>query len=334
MSRETGIGVASSPRPSQPYRVAITHPRRVSRNLSGWVRQQLPEELGECYSERFSLERDLILIRHRYHPILDLVEEASLPFDCDMLGITFCMQGNQVCQAAGGPAWFFRAGYTAVTVFQKVLEERSYTAGATVNQLRLLVGEKTLCRYIGVEHTQRLMATGRTQQLAQRKTSSTSSAHVTALVRYLTHSESNALNIHIHALSLLAEQLDFLSQNTLKDDSSRISVHEMQKVQCVRDLMIESLDQPLTIPYLCSVVGVSESALKEGFHRVFKTTPHRMLLELRMRRAHALLEAGYQVAQVAYKVGYKHPSNFSSAFSGFYGISPKTVFAPSSRFKH
>ncbi|MGA8133785.1 MAG: AraC family transcriptional regulator [Pseudomonas gingeri] len=334
MSGDVGIGLATYLRQPQPYRVAITHPRRVSCNLFGWVRQQLPEELGECYSERFSLEHDLILIRHRYHPILDLVEEASAPYDGEMLGITFCMQGNLVYQAVGGPTLYFRAGYTAITVFQTTLEERSYAAGATVNQLRLLVGEKTLCRYIGIEHTQRLLATGKTRQLAQRRTSSASSAHVTALVRYLTHSDHNTLSIHIHALSLLAEQLDFLAPNTLKDDPTKLSVPDLQRLQCVRDLMIERLDQPLTVRYLCSLVGLSETGLKEGFHRVFKTTPHRMLLELRMRRAHSLLEAGYQVAQVAYKVGYKHPSNFSSAFSSFYGISPKSVFTPSSRIKH
>lgn len=331
MSREAGAGGASYQRQSQPYRVAISHPRRISCNLSGWVRQQLPEELGDCCSERFSLEQDLILVRHRYHPLLDLVEEAGPPFDCDMLGITFCMQGNLVCQAGGGPEWSFRAGYTAVTVFPKALEERSYKAGATVNQLRLMVGEQTLRRYIGFENTQRLLATGRKIHLAQRKTSSASSAHVTALVRYLAHSDHNTLSIHIHALSLLAEQLDYLAPDANRPDHERSSACDIQRMQRARDLMIQQLDQPLTVASLCSVVGVSESALKEGFHRVFNTTPHRMLLELRMRRAHALLEAGFQVAQVAYKVGYKHPSNFSSAFSSFYGISPKSVVASVTR---
>lgn len=330
MSLKPGNDVAAYSRKAQPCRIAVTHPRRISRSVSGWVRQQLPEELGECYCEKFSLEHDLILIRHRYHPVLDLIEEASPVCDGDMLGITFGMQGNLVYQALGGPALFLRAGYTSVTVFQKALEQLSYTAGATVNQLRLLVGEKTLCRYVGLEHARRLLATGKLQQLLQRKTSSASSAHASALVRYLNHSDHNALSIHIHALNLLAEQLAILVPGGSRPSSTKLSLNNLQRVQRVRDLMMEHLDQPLTTSYLCSVAGLSESALKEGFHTLFKTTPHRMLLELRMHRAHALLESGSQVAQVAYMVGYRHPSNFSAAFAKFYGVSPKCVFASSS----
>lgn len=200
MSRKASTDVAAYSLTPQPYRVAVNHPRRISRLVSGWVRQQLPEELGDCCSEQFSLERDLILIRHRYHPVLDLVEEASPAGDFDMLGITFGMQGNLAYQAVGGPALFFRAGYTTVTVFQRSLEYLSFAAGATVNQLRLLVGEKTLCRYVGQEHARRLLATGKPCQLAQRKTSRASSANANALVRYLTHNDHDVLNIHIHTL--------------------------------------------------------------------------------------------------------------------------------------
>ena len=45
-----------------------------------------------------------------------------------------------------------------------------------------------------------------------------------------------------------------------------------------------------------------------------------------MRRAWALLETGCQVAQAGWQVGYAHPSNFSAAFTRFYGRSPKSVF--------
>lgn len=44
-----------------------------------------------------------------------------------------------------------------------------------------------------------------------------------------------------------------------------------------------------------------------------------------MQRAHTLLQESSQVAQVAYKVGYSHPSNFSAAFSGYFGFAPKQV---------
>ncbi|MCU9949128.1 helix-turn-helix domain-containing protein [Pseudomonas sp. PDM13] len=45
-----------------------------------------------------------------------------------------------------------------------------------------------------------------------------------------------------------------------------------------------------------------------------------------MHKAHLLLESGCQVAQAAWQVGYRHPNNFSAAFTAFFGKSPKTVF--------
>ncbi|MDF3852258.1 helix-turn-helix domain-containing protein, partial [Achromobacter denitrificans] len=39
-----------------------------------------------------------------------------------------------------------------------------------------------------------------------------------------------------------------------------------------------------------------------------------------------LLETGCQVAQAAYRVGYRHPANFSAAFTRFHGRAPKSVF--------
>ncbi|MNG39296.1 Helix-turn-helix domain protein [compost metagenome] len=51
-----------------------------------------------------------------------------------------------------------------------------------------------------------------------------------------------------------------------------------------------------------------------------------MLHEIRMRKAYTLLESGCQVAQAAYRVGYKFPGSFSTAFTRFFGKPPKSVF--------
>ena len=50
---------------SQSYRVASTNSLQVSNDTGGWMRQQLPEELGECYSERLCLDDDLMVVRSR-----------------------------------------------------------------------------------------------------------------------------------------------------------------------------------------------------------------------------------------------------------------------------
>ncbi|MNG24257.1 Regulatory protein PchR [compost metagenome] len=85
------------------------------------------------------------------------------------------------------------------------------------------------------------------------------------------------------------------------------------------------MDRALTIPYLCAAVGLNECKFKQGFRDLFGASPHRFLLDLRMRRAWALLESGCQVAQAAWQVGYAHPTNFSAAFMRYFGRTPKSV---------
>nr|WP_269137351.1 AraC family transcriptional regulator [Pseudomonas sp. PGPR40] len=289
------------------------------------MRQQLPEELGECYSERLCLDDDLMVVRSRYHPTRNLIEETVSPHNRHMLVITFGMQGDSGYKGADGSAVSFRAGYTTITSFQLSLGERCYEAGATVSQLRLLIGESMLRKYIGEQRTRQLLGNGNVRQLAFQKTSAASASHACALTRYLNQGVTGTLDMHIHTLSLLSEQLKLLSP-AASAECLQFSAVDIEKLDRARDIMIEQMDQPLTIPYLCAAVGLNEFKLKEGLHYRFNSTPHRMLHEIRMRKAYTLLESGCQVAQAAYQVGYKFPNNFSAAFTRFFGKPPKTVF--------
>jgi AraC family transcriptional activator of pyochelin receptor len=73
-------------------------------------------------------------------------------------------------------------------------------------------------------------------------------------------------------------------------------------------------------------VGTNQLKLKQLFHHFFNSTPYGVLLEIRMHAAHRLLESTHcQVAAAAESVGYRHTSNFSVAFTKYFGISPKHI---------
>ncbi|ALM54608.1 AraC family transcriptional regulator [Halomonas huangheensis] len=284
---------------------------------------ELPEDVGACYCERISLENDLILVRLRYRPTCNLKEETINPHGRHMLAITFGLEGQSGYRGTEGTELLFRAGFTTVAAFCSSHGERHYVAGNTVSQLRLLVGEQTLSKYLGQSRARALLGGKSIQQLAFRKSSRVSQGHATALASAFCMSSPNLLDMHFHSLALLSEQLRPIAPPT--PESSSLSWQDVEALESVRDLMLERLDQPLTIPHLCAATGLNEFKLKEGFHKHFNTTPHRMLHDLRMRKAHALLESGCQVAQAAYQCGYRHPSNFSTAFSSFFGYPPKSL---------
>ncbi len=64
--------------------------------------------------------------------------------------------------------------------------------------------------------------------------------------------------------------------------------------------------------------------LTRQFRRYFNTTPHQMLLELRMRRARHLLEREeLSIKEISVAVGYPNSLNFSTEFRRRVGMSPR-----------
>jgi AraC-like DNA-binding protein len=306
------------------YQVSIAEAQQAESPAPGWVRLQLPEELGECYSDRFALGGDLTVVHSRYQPTRDIVEQSIQQNGSRSLVMTFGIQSESGYLSSDGHALAFRGGCTTVSSFHNSAGERHFKADSPTTQLRLLVGENTLKQYLGTERSNQLLGSETIRQLDFRKTSPATQAHINALMRCAATHSDNALDMHIHMLNLLADQLRFLAQDPA--ETIRLSELDIEKLESIRTFMQENMERSLSISYLCATAGVNESKLKEGFRLHFKTTPHRMLMEFRMHKALTLLESGRQVAEAAYQVGYQHPSNFSAAFTRFFGKSPKSVF--------
>ena len=284
----------------------------------GWQRVALPQELGDCRVDRLELDDGLTLVHSQYTPLRDLVEENAAGYGGRTLVITLAMQGVSAYRGADGASLDFRGGHTTVTAFRRSQGERCYAGGATVSQLRLLVGEPVLRRYAGHERAEYLMGGGELRRLAHGRTS----PDLVAASKELA-SGADPLDAHIRALTLLSRQLRGLAP---EPEPGGLSQADIGRLEAARALMQDQMDRNLTVQYLCLATGLNEFKLKEGFRKLYGTSPHRLLTELRMRRAWELLETGCQVAQAAYRVGYRHPANFSAAFARFHGRAPKSVF--------
>jgi AraC-like DNA-binding protein len=81
--------------------------------------------------------------------------------------------------------------------------------------------------------------------------------------------------------------------------------------------------EPWTLDRMAGLVHLSRSALTERFRRATGHSPMRMLREVRMHRARALLAEGWlPVTRVAFEVGYGSVAAFSRAFTADHGVSP------------
>ena len=123
--------------------------------------------------------------------------------------------------------------------------------------------------------------------------------HVSGERRFEAHQRAAQLRLLVGE-EALAQQLRALRPAP----APRWSDADIARLERAYVLMQEQMAQDLTLDYLC---------------------PQRTLLALRMQRAKLLLENGCQVAQAGWQTGYRHPANFSAAFSRYFGCAPKTV---------
>jgi transcriptional regulator GlxA family with amidase domain len=90
-----------------------------------------------------------------------------------------------------------------------------------------------------------------------------------------------------------------------------------------RDVMCDRLDEPLTLPALAALTGLSQHAFLRRFARQFGCTPHAYLTHLRLERAKALLVEGHlPVTEVCAQVGFESLGSFSALFARRVGESP------------
>jgi len=103
----------------------------------------------------------------------------------------------------------------------------------------------------------------------------------------------------------------------LSNSAERDKVLETQKI------ILQNLENPLTIKALSREVGMNECYLKKGFKAMFGKTIHEFQQLERIKRSKALLSEGiYSINEVAFMMGYGSPSHFSTSFKKITGMKP------------
>ena len=84
------------------------------------------------------------------------------------------------------------------------------------------------------------------------------------------------------------------------------------------------LDQQFAMLELATVAGLSETHLYRAFREATGHTPHRYLVQLRIKEACRLLvETSDPIIQVGMQCGFENPTHFSTAFRSATGMSPR-----------
>lgn len=135
------------------------------------------------------------------------------------------------------------------------------------------------------------------------------------------------VNIHLDAcamslLGFLAEAFrpsDVAAKGNLKPKSLE-RLLEIRKYIDANAATIDSLSA------LAARFAISQSKLKQDFQSAFGTSAREYLLERRLLIGrNTILRDGSSIAEAAYKAGYQHPANFTSAFTKHFGYPPSRL---------
>lgn len=127
------------------------------------------------------------------------------------------------------------------------------------------------------------------------------------------------------ALELLAQGL--MSAESEEDQrGGRIGKQDRTKMLRLRDMLIAEPEQAYRLCDLAREAGVSVTTLKTKFSAVVGQSVFAFLRDQRLERARKGIESeGWSVSQAAYFVGFRHPSNFSTAFRRKFGAAPSRL---------
>lgn len=290
----------------------------------------LSEDLGHCYVDALQIEEGLQINQLHYCPKYQLLEETQSTHQQPVMVLTVGLQGHSEYQSRNTENINFQAGYITINTFTSVEGIRHYQQQETVAQLRLIMTPQFLSKYLNEEQVQTLFYPEHINQIAFNPISATSKVHALALVHSLQQARrdpQHLLQQHIHALSILSDQLGNIAPQPQSFDDNGLNYKDIQNLEKAKTMMINQIDQGLTINVIANLVGMNVHKFKVSFIKLYGINPTEYLLEIRMRKALALLDSGLQVAQVAWQVGYKYPNNFTVAFTRFYGKSPKAMFS-------
>lgn len=127
------------------------------------------------------------------------------------------------------------------------------------------------------------------------------------------------------ALELLARALQ-IGEHAHDLEQTRLTASDYAKVLAVRDRLLANPATDVTLGDLAREAGMSVTALKSKFPVAFGQPVFAFLRDIRLHHAKERMEeGGWTVSQAAFFVGYRHQSNFSTAFRRKFGITPSDI---------
>ncbi|MDQ2719438.1 MAG: AraC family transcriptional regulator [Bacteroidota bacterium] len=99
--------------------------------------------------------------------------------------------------------------------------------------------------------------------------------------------------------------------------------YDIECIKKAKSIIDADTSRHFTIEFIATKIHIGETKLKKGFKHYYKVGLFTYLRKQRMiKAAELILETNKTIKQIAKASGFKHPSNFITAFTSYHGLTP------------
>ncbi|GHD54249.1 AraC-type DNA-binding protein [Marinobacter persicus] len=130
-------------------------------------------------------------------------------------------------------------------------------------------------------------------------------------------------NLVLEGLALQLAGLGVTVDADAKPVFSSVSEQQQKRLELVRQHLEFSPDKEHQLRDLARLAAMSESGLRTKFRNTYGVSVFEYWRRCRFELARQYLEQGFSVQQTAHMVGYRHATNFTTAYRRHFGLPPK-----------
>lgn len=116
--------------------------------------------------------------------------------------------------------------------------------------------------------------------------------------------------------------------NKVFKEPQNFKIVEFRKIQEIENELVKNIETPIIpVREMARMAGMSVSKFKLLFFEIYGESPHQYILDKKLLYARKLLQTGqYSITQIAYKLGYNHPSGFTRIYKKKFNSSPSEIY--------
>lgn len=290
-----------------------------------FLQQSLPKDIGTGYSKVYQLDKEFNYIETQYTLVKDISILSRIEQLQPHLVLTLGLKGHSRFVNSYGRELPFKQGFASISTFQSISGKRQFQSDSPTHQLRFSIGKIWLKNLFGESDAAQLLDHKKMRLLSCQPISPQGVLAVQQLINPNIANEMMPVYRKGLAMTVLCTELNHLLLDS-KQIASKYNQQDKNIAMLARDILFNEFMNPPSVADLANRVGTNQFKLKKLFHQFFNDTPYGLLLEFRMNYAYRLLKTdNCNVSVAAYSVGYRYASNFSAAFTKYFGVSPKII---------